>query len=149
MQTKTIDQTIKINAPAEKVWQVLWDKDTYKEWSAAYMPGSHYTGEVKNGGKIQFLDPKNNGMESEVVSFTENEEVTFRHLHELEEGKQGKSLNGWEEKYTLDEKDGVTTLRMTQDMDEKYFDEMNSATEKAFKTVKELAENRKADLELS
>lgn len=141
MNTKTIDREIIINAPAAKVWQVLWNKETYKKWTSAYMPGSQYTGEIKAGEKVRFTDPENNGMESEIASLTENKEITFRHLCELKNGKEGKSLHGWEEKYTLEEKDGITTLHMTQQMDEKYFDEMDAATAKAFRIVKELAEN--------
>ncbi|SEL00425.1 SRPBCC family protein [Parapedobacter koreensis] len=140
MQTLTIDQQLKINAPAEKVWRVLWDNDTYKKWADAYMPGSHYTGDLKQEGRIKFLDPGNNGMESEVVSLTENREITFHHLHELQGGKEGQSLGNMQEKYTLSEHNGVTTLTLTSDMPEEYFNDMDAATKKALQIIKDLAE---------
>ncbi|QNL48112.1 SRPBCC domain-containing protein [Olivibacter sp. SDN3] len=140
MKAQTIDQQININAPAEKVWQVLWGKDTYKKWAAAYMPGSSYTGDLKQGGRVKFLDPDNNGMESEVASLTENREITFHHLHELQAGNEGQSLGNLREKYTLEEQDDVTTLSLISDMPEEYFKEMDAATKKALQTIKELAE---------
>lgn len=140
MKTQTIDQQIEINAPAEKVWQVLWNKDYYEKWAAAFTPGSHYIGDLKQGGRIKFLDPHNNGMESDVASLTKNREVTFHHLHELEAGKEGKSLGNMQEKYSLNEQDGITTLSLTSDMPDEYFSEMDASTTKALQTIKELAE---------
>lgn len=140
MKLKAIDQQIQIKAPAEKVWQVLWDKDDYKKWAAAFMAGSYYTGELKQGGKIKFLDPNNNGMESLVVSVIENREITFQHLHELEAGKEGQSLGNMKEKYVLDEQNGVTTLSMNSEMPEEYFSDMDAATKKALQIIKALAE---------
>lgn len=140
MKIQNVDQTIQINATAEKVWQVLWDKEHYKKWAAAFMSGSHYTGDLTQGGRIKFLDPENNGMESNVESLTENREITFHHLHELEAGKEGRSLGNMHEKYALDEQDGVTTLSINSDMPEEYFSEMDAATKKALQIIKELAE---------
>lgn len=140
MKVKTIDQTIQINATAEKVWQVLWDKEHYKKWAAAFMAGSHYTGDLQQGSRIQFLGPDNTGMESNVESITPNRKITFHHLHELEAGKEGRSLGNMREKYSLDEQDGITTLSLESDMPEEYFTGMNAATKKALQTIKELAE---------
>lgn len=140
MKLQAIKQTIQINATAEKVWQILWDKDLYKKWAAAFMPGSHYKGDLKQDGKIQFLDPENNSMESTVESLTKNLEITFHHLHELEAGKEGRKLGNMRETYRLDEQDGVTTLYLSSEMPEEYFNEMDTASKKALQIIKELAE---------
>ena len=140
MKTQTIDQQIKIHAPAKKVWQVLWDNDSYRKWAAAFMDGSHYSGDLKQGGRIRFLDPNNNGMESEVASLTENREITFHHLYELEAGKEGESLGKLREQYTLEEQNGVTTLSLNSEMPSKYFEELDAATTRALQVIKELAE---------
>lgn len=140
MKKQTINQKIQIQASAEKVWQVMWNKDSYKKWAAAYMPGSHYVGDLKPGGRIQFLDPDNNGMESDVESVTKNREITFRHLFELEAGNAGKTLGDMREKFELVEKDGVTTLLVSSDMPEEYFEEMNTATTSALQIIKEMSE---------
>ena len=142
MKIQTIEKTIRIHAPAQKVWQVLWDKDLYKKWAAAFMPNSHYTGELIADGRIQFLDSDSNGMESTVASLTENREITFHHLHELQAGKEGQSLGNMREQYLLDEWDGVTTLSLKSDMPEQYFSEMDAATQQALQIIKELAEKK-------
>lgn len=140
MKTKTINQVIKINASVQKVWQVLWEHESYKKWAAAYTKGSYYTGDLQQGGRIQFLAPNNNGMESEVYSLTENREVTFHHLHEIEGGKEGQNLGGLVEKYELEEQQGATILSVTSEMPEEYFTDLDAGTAKALQIVKELAE---------
>lgn len=140
MKLRTIEQTTQIDATAEKVWQVLWDKDLYKKWAAAFMPGSHYTGDLRQDGKIQFLDPNNNGMESIVESLIEHQEVTFHHIHELEAGKEGRKLGNMREIYQLGEQDGTTTLYLSSEMPEEYYAEMESATKEALQIIKKLAE---------
>ncbi|MGO1242789.1 MAG: SRPBCC family protein [Sphingobacterium sp.] len=141
MKIQTIDKTITINAPARKVWQVLWDKDYYKKWAASFTSGSHYTGELIQGGQIQFLDPQGSGMQSAVASLIENREITFHHLHELHAGKKGQSLGSMSERYLLDEQNGVTTLSVKSDMPEEYFSAMGAAMHEALQTVKKLAES--------
>lgn len=140
MKTQAINQKIEIQASAEKVWQVLWNHDSYRKWAAAFMPGSHYIGDLKPGGRIQFLDPNNNGMESNVESLKRNREITFHHLFELERGAAGRSLGDMREKYLLSEQDGVTTLSVSSDMPEEYFEEMKAATASALQIIKELAQ---------
>ncbi|WP_407429447.1 SRPBCC family protein [Arcticibacter sp.] len=140
MKKQTINKSIEIQASAEKVWQILWNNDSYKKWATAFMPGSHYAGDLKPGGRIQFLDPENNGMESDVESVTKNREIIFRHLFELEGGKEGRSLGNMREQYLLNEEDGVTTLSVSSEMPEEYFGEMDAATASALQLIKELAE---------
>lgn len=143
MKFQTIDQRVQINAPAQKVWQVMWDKNHYKTWAAAFTPGSHYVGDLKTGGHIQFLDPNQNGMESRVDSINENKEITFLHQNELMAGKEGRSLGNMSESYTLDEQDGITTLNVKVEMPEEYCTEMEVATKKAFQLLKELVESER------
>ena len=33
--------SIDINAPKEKVWNVLWDDDSYRKWTSAFAEGSY------------------------------------------------------------------------------------------------------------
>lgn len=140
MKVKTIEQTISVNATAEKVWTVLWDKDQYTKWSAVFMPGSHYSGTIKRGERVRFLDPNNHGMESTIDSLIENREIIFHHLYELESGNKGRDLGNMYETYSLDEQNGVTILSLRSDMPEEYCSEMEAATKKAVHLIKELAE---------
>jgi hypothetical protein len=49
--------SIVINAPKEKVWNTMLNDDTYRVWTEAFTPGSHYVGDWNKGSKILFLGP--------------------------------------------------------------------------------------------
>src|SRR5690606_13611017 len=101
---------------------------------------SHYSGTIKRGERVRFLDPNNHGMESTIDSLIENREIIFHHLYELESGNKGRDLGNMYETYSLDEQNGVTILSLRSDMPEEYCSEMEAATKKAVHLIKELAE---------
>ncbi len=41
METKKIQKSIEINAPAEKVWNVLFTDESYRIRAAEFAPGSY------------------------------------------------------------------------------------------------------------
>ena len=77
-----------INAPKEKVWKILWDDKTYREWTSAFMEGSYAESDWKEGSKICFLAPGGSGMFSIIEKKIPNEQMTFKHLGEIKEGKE-------------------------------------------------------------
>ena len=56
-----------INAPREKVWQTLWNDETYRQWTSAFAKGSRVETDWKTGSKVPFLDGKNRGMVSMIA----------------------------------------------------------------------------------
>ena len=53
---KNMNFDISINAPREKVWEVLWDDASYRKWTSAFSEGSYaVTDNWKKGSKILFL----------------------------------------------------------------------------------------------
>jgi uncharacterized protein YndB with AHSA1/START domain len=50
-----------IDAPKEKVWQVLWDHDNYRKWTAPFCEGSYAETDSKEGSKVLFLSPARMG----------------------------------------------------------------------------------------
>ena len=54
--------SVDIDAPRQRVWDVLWDDRTYRDWTSAFMEGSHAVSDWREGSKIQFLDPSGDGM---------------------------------------------------------------------------------------
>ena len=44
--------TIDINAPREKVWDVLWQDDSYRKWTSVFSEGSHAETDWKKGSKV-------------------------------------------------------------------------------------------------
>jgi uncharacterized protein YndB with AHSA1/START domain len=130
-----------INAPKEKVWNALWDDKNYREWTSVFSPDSHAVSDWKEGSKIQFLDGKGNGMYSIIQKRTENEEMIFRHLGEIKDGKETPGQWGdSNESYFLKETNGKTELKTELDAPDdfvKYFEEVFP---KALALVKQIAE---------
>ena len=137
--------TVDIDAPRERVWAVLWDDQTYRDWTSAFMEGSHAVSDWKEGSKIQFLDPSGNGMVAIIEKKKPNERMTFRHFAEIKEGKEQPEApwSGAHEDYALkDNGRGGTTLIVESDTVEEYKQMFEQAFPKALQRVKELATQR-------
>ena len=134
---------IKINASPEKVWSVLWDEFSFRQWTSAFCEGSFYKGNLEEGSKIQFLDPENNGMFSKVVKIIPSKEMVFLHLGEIFSGVE--TPMNWEnatESYFLDGDDEFTLLRLEVNSSEEFKDFFEEKTPLALQNVKHLSENQ-------
>jgi len=145
---KTIEFTKEIKAPAQKVWDALWNEATYSQWTAPFNPngGSTMQSDWKVGGKTLFLDTKGNGMVSTIKTRNEPHEIVFEHLGEVMEGKEDtssekvKSWAGSLEKYHLSENNGITTLKASVQTGEEWEEMMNNGFTKGLEIVKKLSE---------
>ena len=72
--------TIDINAPREKVWDVLWQDDSYRKWTSVFSEGSHAETDWKKGSKVLFLDGKGSGMIAKIAENIPNEYMSIQHL---------------------------------------------------------------------
>ncbi len=139
---------ITIDAPREKVWKVLWDDATYRKWTSAFTEGSYAKTDWKEGSKVLFLDPNNDGMVSTIAVNRPNEFMSIKHLGEVRNGVEDvesekvKQWAGALENYTLKNVDGKTELTIDMDMDEAHRDMFAQMWPKALQNVKELAENK-------
>ncbi len=137
---------ISINAPAEKVWQKLWDKESYKTWTNPFCEGSYYEGEMQLGNRIHFLSPSGEGMYSDVAFLKENEIAIVKHIgavkddQEMPMDEETEKWTGCFEIYKLKEENGKTNLTVEVDSVEKYADYMNQTFPKALEKLKEIAE---------
>lgn len=139
---------ISIDAPREKVWESLWNQQTYSQWTSPFGEGSSI--QIKDwneGGRVHFTAAGGNGMYSDIVKMTENAYISFRHLGEVKGGQElpidekAKEWSGWMENYTLTEADGKTALLVEVDMLEKETEFMNKTFPKALDKLKEIAES--------
>lgn len=139
--------TIVIDAPKEKVWQILWNDETYKKWTAVFSEGSKAVSDWKEGSKILFVNENNDGMHSLIDKKIDNEIMNFKHLGmvkngiELPEDEITKSWSGSMENYLLTEGDNNTSLTVEMDIVEEYQEYFNEKFPLALSKVKELAEN--------
>lgn len=101
-------------------------------------------GELKEGGEVQFISAENGyGVTSLVEKLTPGEFLQLRHSADTQdtgERERDDEWTGGTESYTLDEKDGVTTLTVTLDAPPGQVEYMQNAYPKAMERVKELAE---------
>lgn len=137
--------TIEINASKEKVWDTLWQDDTFREWASIIDPETYMVGELIQGNEVQFISGSSGyGVTSLVEQVIENEFLLFRHSADTQdEGKQDreKEWTGGEESYALSEIDGITTLNVKFGVPPELEDYFKINYPIALERVKLLAEN--------
>lgn len=139
-----------INAPREKVWKTLWNDETYRAWTSAFAPGSHFTTDWKEGSKVLFLDDKNMGMVSTIVTNRPNEYMSIKHLGIVKDGvedydsEESKKWGNSFENYTLKPVNEGTELVVDMSsagIPKEFQDYFAQTWPKALNTLKELAES--------
>ena len=143
---KQMQFVVKIQASKERVWDVLWADETFREWAGLIDPGTYMVGELKEGNGVQYISAENGyGVTSLVVSVIPNEYLLLKHQADTQDvgaREREAEWTGGEESYSLTEQDGTTTLTAAFDVPpdlEAYF---NDAYPKALNRVKELAESK-------
>ena len=137
---------VSINAPREKVWDILWTDATYRAWTAVFHEGSNAQTDWKEGSKVIFGDGTGNGMVSRIAKLIPNEYMSFEHLGELKDGVEdttSEKVQAWagaHENYTLRDANGGTELVVDMDINDEFKDYFMEAFPKALNKVKELAE---------
>ena len=144
---KKISFNTHLNAPRQKVWDILWDLTTYSQWTAPFMEGSFAeTDNWKEGTKVLFLSPGRDGMVSKVAANRAPEFMSFEHLGEVKAGVEDtssdkvKAWQGAHENYTLTEKDGGTDLVVEIDMTEEFAGYFEKTWPLALAKLKEIVE---------
>jgi len=136
-----------IQAPREKVWKKLWDAESYKEWTSAFIEGSYFEGTFEQGNRVYLLSPSGEGMYSDIIFLKENESLVFSHIGYLKDKKElplddETSLwTGSLESYTLTETGNGTHLKVELDNPRKYHEQMAALFPKALSRLKAICEN--------
>ena len=137
---------VSIDAPREKVWQILWGENTYPAWTSAFAEGSRVETDWKKGSKALFLGDKNEGMVATIAENKPNEYMSIKHLGTYKDGvedldsEQTRQWAGALENYTLKTVSGKTELVVDMDIADEYKDYFITTWPKALEKVKELAE---------
>ena len=145
---------IMIDAPREKVWEVLWQDDTYRDWTSVFSPGSQVETDWNEGSKILFLDGKGSGMVSRIAAKKAPEYMSFEHLGEVQDGIEDLSserVSAWagaKENYTLTEQKGKTEVLVETDITHDFKDFMLKAWPKALEKLKSIAEGTTANAQV-
>ncbi|WP_293312069.1 SRPBCC family protein [Pedobacter sp. UBA5917] len=137
-----------INAPAGKVWDVLFGVKTYPQWTAVFAEGSCVETDWKKGSKALFLDAKGDGMVAVIRENIPNQYMSIKHVGEIKDGRE--ELQDWGESlenYTLSEKDGKTELLIDMGITKEWLDYFEKTWPKALDKVKEIAEKQHNHIE--
>jgi len=143
---KTIHASTTVEAPKEKVWDVLTGDESYRIWSSTFSEGSYVQTDWTVGSKIFFKDEDGSGLVGRIIEYVPLKTISIEYDGEIIDGKEeygsddAKAIKGAHEVYQLDEKDGVTRLTVECDMTEEYFDMMSQLWDKALEKIKQLSE---------
>lgn len=139
--------SIEIYAPKAKVWNTLWQDETFRDWASIIDPGTYMAGDLKEGNEVQFISSENGyGVTSLVEKLTPNEFVLFRHMADTQDsGKQEreKDWTGGTESHSLVEEGGVTTLTVAFEVPTELEEIFIIRFPKALERVKILSERKK------
>jgi hypothetical protein len=117
---KKLQFSIKIEAPRERVWGILWGDKTFRDWANIIDEGTYMLGELKEGNEVQFISASSGyGVTSLVEKLTLYKFVLFRHMADTKdsgEHEREKDWTGGTESHSLVEEDGTTTLTVEFDV---------------------------------
>lgn len=146
MGTRTIEKSVDVAAPPERVWEVLLDDATYRVWTAAFLGGSFAETDWCQGSTVRFLGPSGSGLLGRVVTSRRPELIDVEYEGLVAEGRDdtdsetAREYRGARETYRLSAVDGGTHLSISAPMGEDYYDDMVAAWDDALARVQELAE---------
>ena len=147
---ETIQFTTLINANKQKVWNVMLEDKTYRQWATAFHEGSHYKGNWETGSEIHFLGPneegKLSGMYSKIKENRLYDFISIEHLGFVSDGivdTTSEEVKKWTpsfENYTFTEKENQTELKVEMQVDTNYKAMFEEMWPRALKTLKDLSE---------
>lgn len=113
-----------INCKVERVYKVMLDEEKFKDWTAVFMPTSHFKGSWVKGSKILFLGKNKEGnlegMVSKIRENIPNKFVSIEHrgfINNDEEITTGPEAEKWKglENYTFTAMNDKTLLSVDMD----------------------------------
>ncbi len=140
--------TTTINAPSDIVWAILWNDETYRQWTATFAEGSYADTDWSEGSKALFLTADGNGMVSKIKTNIPNSFMSIEHLGVVKQGvedtgsEEVRQWAGAEENYTLEMVNGKTQLSVEMEIAEDYRDYFVATWPKALESIKALSENK-------
>ena len=141
---KRLEFSIDIHADMATIWKHLWEDENYRDWSSVFFEGSYVvTDQWKEGSKVHFLGPDQNGIYSEIVSHVVNETIEFKHIGNVIKGQEQpideatKKWTGATEKYTIQPNSDFNTLRVDIDVMEEHLEFMLNTFPRALQKIKE------------
>ncbi len=145
---KTMKFSTPIKADPDKIWEVLWNDRTYREWTSAFSPDPQYAmpDGLVEGGRVHFLDGKGQGMYSRIAKLEPSRKLTFEHLGTIKDGRERpedeemRKWKGAKESYVIDPNGDGCELKVEVDVADEHAGSFEDMFPKALAKVKQLAE---------
>ncbi|KIL53488.1 hypothetical protein KP77_04640 [Jeotgalibacillus alimentarius] len=136
--------SIHIHASRERVWKILWDDETFRDWADLIDEGTYMKGLLQEGQTVEFISSVNGyGVTSLVEKLRPHEYISFRHSTDTKETGQQEREQEWtggRESYTLTEENGGTLLVIKTDIPKEQEETFAVRLPQALERIKELAE---------
>lgn len=149
--------SIVINAPVQKVWDTMLNRETYLQWTDVFNPDPNSKGNVEGNwekdSKMKFIGTDENGKSGGMVSMIEeNKPYEYLSIHHIgiinEDGSEditSEEAKKWEghENYSFKEVDGKTevSVNMEGTYDENFTQYLQETWPKALQKLKDLSEH--------
>lgn len=136
---------ISIHTTPERVWDILWNDATYRQWTAAFSEGSYAVTTWEEGTKALFLSDSGDGVVSVIAANKPYELMSIKHVGAVKNGvedldsEEVREWSGAMENYMLKAVNGGTQLRIEMETIKKYQGYFGDTWPKALEKVKELA----------
>ncbi|MBG6129976.1 hypothetical protein IWQ47_001941 [Aquimarina sp. EL_43] len=144
MKINRLQFSIDIKAEKTKIWDALWKDNYYRDWTSVFFEGSYaITDNWKEGSKVVFLSPDQNGIYSIIETHIPNKIMRFKHIGNVIKGEEQpiddetKAWSGATEIYTLTSGADSNTLNVEIDVLDEHLDFMKTTFPKALEKVKE------------
>lgn len=145
---KTLNYSVRINAPKEKVWNTMLEPVAYKKWASAFSADSQFEGEWKQGTHMRFIDPNLGGTKAFLEEVKPFDRIHAKHVAIIaKDGSEdtqsaiAKTWIGITESYTLRENRGITELLIEINTHEDYEKMFDDGWPKAMGLLKTLCED--------
>jgi len=139
--------TTLVQAPRQLVWDTMLGLETYRQWTAAFIAGSHFEGSWAQGERIRFLDPRGMGMTAVIAENRKGEYISIKHLGEVRNGiddTESETVRSWApafENYTFSDESNATRIDVDLDSAPEFAQYMQKAWPEALARLKALCES--------
>ena len=144
---KKVEFKIDISAGRQKVWDIMFNPKTYKEWVNVSWPGSYYEGTWKQGENVRFISPGQGGTMATLVEHRPYEFILAKHIAVLNsdstEDRDSEIAKGWigtTEAYTFTENNRETNLKVEVNTNPEWEKMFTDGWPKALAKLKEICE---------
>ncbi len=147
MATVNLSTHIDINTTADRIWKVLLDDATYRQWAAAFQAGSYAEGNWEAGSRMYFKASSGGGIISTVVDHVPEKSLVLEHIGLLKTGgiedfssEEAAEWQNLREAYHLEPTENGFRFVVRQDLDAAYENWFFENWPKALEILKSLAE---------